>query len=526
MTNVLKQPCDEAVVYSAATGVPCARFVGNWVLVATILGSSMAFVDGTVVNVALPVFQSELGATVTQVQWVVESYALLLAALLLVGGGLGDRFGRKRCYAIGVSVFALASAACGLARTTEQLVLFRAVQGVGGALLVPGSLAIISATFATEQRGRAIGTWSAFTAITAAFGPVLGGWLIDNFSWRWIFYVNVPIAVVVLAVLFFRVPESRDDTAEGALDWMGALLATFGLGLLVYGLIESANLGLGHARVVAAAGSGMACLIGFAVVEARVTSPMMPPSLFRSRDFSGANIITLLLYAALSSGLFFLPFNLIQVQGYSITAAGAALLPLILIIFLLSRWAGGLVHRHGAKRPLVIGPGVASVGYVLLALPGVGGSYWSTFFPGVTVLGVGMAISVAPLTTVVMTSIDTEHAGVASGVNNAASRVAGLIAIAIMGIVALTVFNHELDTQLAPIDVPADALKILDGERIKFAAAEAPPGLSDMTSSAINRAISVSFVRSFRFLMLVSAGCALASAFVAGVTLETRRNPR
>jgi EmrB/QacA subfamily drug resistance transporter len=420
---------------------------------------------------------------------------------------------------MGIGLFAVASAACGVAQNTNQLIVFRSIQGVGGAMLVPGSLAIISATFSREQRGRAIGTWSGFTAITAAFGPVLGGWLIENLSWRWIFYVNVPIAAVVLLVCFWRVPESRDDTASGKLDWPGAVLATLGLGLVVYGLIESANHGVGHPIVLVTVTFGLAGLVSFVIIEARSPAPMMPLGLFRSRDFTGANVVTLLLYSALSASLFFLPFNLIQVQGYSTTAAGAAFLPLILIIFLLSRWAGGLVSRFGAKLPLVVGPSIAAIGYLLFAIPGIGGSYWTTFFPAVAVLGVGMAISVAPLTTVVMTSIEPRRAGIASGVNNAVSRTAGLVSIAVMGIFVLTVFNYGLDAGLEGIELPTQVQQSLDAQRIKMAAAEVPPEVAEDTARAIQHAIASSFVGSFRMLMIVAAGLALASALGAGIIL-------
>ncbi len=333
MSNILKPPCDEAVIGAEAANSPCRGDLGPWVLTATILGSSMAFIDGSVVGVILPILQNELDATVSELQWIVESYALLLAALMLVGGALGDRYGRRIIFAVGVGVFALASIWCGVAQTAGQLIAARAAQGLGGALLVPGSLAILSASFDEARRGRAIGTWSAFTAMTAAVGPVLGGWLVDNLSWRWVFYINIPIAAVVLTVLFLRVPESRNPE-RGRLDWRGAALATGGLGALVFGLVESSNLGLAHPLIVATLVLGVGGLAAFVVVERRVPAPMMPLTLFRSRTFSGANAVTLLLYAALSGALFFVPFNLIQVQGYTATAAGAALLPLILIIFL------------------------------------------------------------------------------------------------------------------------------------------------------------------------------------------------
>ena len=301
MVNVVKQPCDEGVIRSGPCTTPCAKNVRPWVLAATILGSSMALIDGTVVNVALPVLQAVLKATVADVQWIVESYALFLAALILVGGALGDRFGRRRIFAYGVALFAVASVGCGLAANVNQLIIARAVQGIGGALLVPGSLALISASFNDQQRGQAIGTWSGFTAITSAMGPVLGGWLVEHTSWRWVFFLNVPLAVVVLGIVFWRVPESRDEAGTARkLDWWGALLVTLGLGAVVYGLIQSMTLGLGHPVVLSALAIGVVVLAAFILVEARSQSPMMPLTLFRSWTFSGANLLTLLLYSALS----------------------------------------------------------------------------------------------------------------------------------------------------------------------------------------------------------------------------------
>ncbi len=535
MSHIVKSPCDEGVIQSApepkmahiispALTTSTSR-IGGWVLVATILGSSMAFIDGTVVNVALPVLQTDLKATATDVQWVVEAYSLFLAALILVGGSLGDHFGRRRIFAIGVSLFTVASVLCGIAPGANFLIFARAIQGIGGALLVPGSLAIISASFDSKQRGRAIGTWSGFTAITSAVGPVLGGALVQYASWRWVFFINVPIAVIVLFVLFWRVPESRNEALSdhASLDWWGALLATLGLGGIVFGLIESNNLGFSNVLVLISLGIGAVALIAFVLVEARSVSPMLPLNLFRSRTFSGANVLTLLLYAALGGSLYYVPFNLIRVQGYSPTAAGAANLPLIVILFLLSRWSGGLVTRYGAKLPLIIGPLIAALGFALFALPGIGGSYWTTFFPASVVLGIGMAVSVAPLTTAVMGAVDTRYAGTASGVNNAVSRTAGLIAIAVFGIVVLAIFSTSLVSNLSVLHLPADIQNAIMLQQNKLVAIDIPAGLSNATHGAVQQAISESFITSFRVVMLSAAALALCSSLSSLLLIEGKK---
>jgi EmrB/QacA subfamily drug resistance transporter len=482
----------------------------------------MVFIDGTVVNVALPALQTNLKASVTDVQWVVESYALFLAALLLLGGSLGDLFGRKRIYAIGVALFALTSIWCGLAPNIHQLIAARAVQGIGGALLVPGSLAIISATFDEDSRGQAIGTWSGSTAITTAMGPVLGGWLIEHVSWRAVFFLNLPLAIIVLVLVVLFVPESRDDEDTGRLDLPGAALATFSLGGIVYGLIESSQLGLKSPIVIGSLASGVILLVAFVFVESRVRYPMMPLQLFRERNFMGANLLTLFLYAALAGMLFFLPLNLIQVQGYSATSAGAAVLPFIVIMFLLSRWSGGLVKRYGSRLPLVVGPLIAASGFALFIRPGTGDSYWTSFLPAIVVLGLGMAISVAPLTTTVMNSVKQSHAGIASGVNNAVSRTAGLLAVAVLGLVMFHAFNACLDRRLDQSAAPIEIRKALDGERIKLAAAEIPSSLNEETRALLKQAINDCFVYGFRAVLLVSAALALMSSLVAWLLIRSR----
>ena len=518
---MLKNPCDEGVI-RAARGPTQPGKSGAGILAATILGSGLAFIDGTVVNVALPALQRDLGATVADVAWVIEAYALLLSALLLVGGALGDRFGRRRVYAIGVAIFASASALCGLAPGVGWLIAARALQGIGAALLVPGSLAILAASFPERERGRAIGTWSGFSAMTTAIGPVLGGWVIDHLSWRWAFFLNLPLAAATLFLLFRYVPESRDPESA-RLDAPGAALATLGLGGVVYGLIESSQSGWGQARVLGATIGGLAALVAFVVVEARSGAPMLPLGLFRSRTFAGANLLTLGLYAALALLFFLLPLDLIQVHGYSATAAGAALLPLILIMFVLSRWSGGLTERFGARVPLIVGPMVVAGGFALLARTGAHGSYATTFLPGIIVLGLGLATSVAPLTTTVMNSVAVSHAGIASGINNAASRTAGLLAIAAMSGPLVHVFGTEMDRRLAAAHVrPAIAVEVR-AHASQLANLAPPSAATPEESAAIRDAVAESFVHGFRMLAWSAAGLALASAAAAAWTIRERR---
>ncbi|MGH9410927.1 MAG: MFS transporter, partial [Vicinamibacterales bacterium] len=469
--------------------------------------SSMTFIDGTVVNVALPALQAGLQATMTDVQWVIEAYALFLGALILVGGSLGDQYGRKRVFLIGVVVFTAASALCGAAASPRVLIAGRAVQGIGAALLVPGSLAIISATFDDERRGAAIGTWSGFSAITTAIGPVAGGWLIEHVSWRAVFFLNVPFAIAVVALSWRYVPESRDPGRTSRIDWVGAGLAVGGLGGIVLGLLEWPSRGTGDPLVVAASAIGVVALALLPLVERRSSRAMMPTGLFRSQPFTVANILTLLLYAALTLVMFLVPMNLIQVQHYSATAAGAALLPLPVIIFALSRWSGGLVRRVGSRLPLTIGPAIGAVGIALCTRPGVGGSYWTTFFPAFVLIGAGMAIAVAPLTTTVMASIAREHAGVASGVNNAVSRVAGLLAIAVFGVVLSRTFQARADSGLDTLHLSASERTAIERELPKMAGAELPTG-----EAQVRVVVYEAFVAAFRVVMWCGAALALGSA--------------
>src|SRR5579871_3982966 len=357
---------------------------GTAVLVATILASSMAFIDSSALNVAASALQSDLNLNGSQLLWVVNAYLLFLSALILLGGSLGDRYGRKRVFMLGIIIFTCASMVSGLAQSADMLIIARAIQGIGGSLMVPGSLSIITAYFAAERRGTAIGTWSTFSTITTIGGPILGGWLVAHGLWRAVFFINVPLAIIALFTLITRVPESRDENMPPRLDFLGALFATLGLAGITFGFLQAPNSSLTDPSVIGTLVGGVIALILFVVVEARSDHPMMPLGLFRSRTFRGTNLLTLFLYAALGVVPFFMTLNLIQVQGYTSDIAGFTFLPLTILLALLSRWSGGLIDRVGARLPLIVGPAIAAVGFGLLGLPGLTsgpGQFWTTYFP-------------------------------------------------------------------------------------------------------------------------------------------------
>jgi EmrB/QacA subfamily drug resistance transporter len=524
IASVVPAAADTCVICTADTAPRPRVSRGAWILAATILGSGMAQIDGTAVNVALPTLQRNLGATAADVQWVIEGYSLFLASLILVGGSLGDRLGRRRVFTAGMIIFAIASAACGLAPNVGALIAARSLQGIGAALLVPGSLAIISASFAPAERGKAIGTWAGFGAITGAIGPVMGGWLVESVSWRAVFFINLPVAAITLYLTTRHVPESRDEEATGSIDWLGAVLITGALAGIVFGLIEAGPNGLGNALVDASLALGVVLAIAFIVVEARSASPMVPLDIFRSRDFTGANLLTLFLYGGLGGALYFVPFVLQQVHGYSPAAAGAAFLPFTVILFVLSRWAGGLVHRFGARLPLIVGPIVTGFGFALFALPGTGGSYWTTFFPAVVVMGLGMTLVIAPLTTTVLNALPTRESGVASGVNNAVTRASSLLAIAVLGLVVAATFSSSLDSRLDSLHVSAPVKSAIDAQRSKFVDAGVPRGVSVTERAQIETALEEAFVSGFRAAVLIAAALALLSSALAAWLISGKQS--
>ena len=495
MVGFTPPPCDTGIIRATpAFPVALSEKRKRLTLAATILGSSMAFIDGSVVNIALPAIQQALHADAASTQWIVNAYLLLLGALVLVGGSAADLYGRRRIFLVGIAVFTTASIACGLAPNITLLVVSRAVQGLGAALLAPASLAMLGATFDQHERSHAIGIWAGVGALTAAAGPVLGGWLVDHVSWRAIFLLNVPLAIAAAGLAIFFASESRDDKAK-RLDWVGAVAVAIGLAAITWGLSAIPASGFHDTTVLAALGAGAAFLIGFVAIEARFHErAMMPLSLYHQRNFSATNALTLLLYFALGGALYYLPFGLIRLGGYSATQAGAALLPFALIMGFGASFAGALADPFGPRLSLTAGPLIAACGLALLAFADLGNSYWAGVFPAICVLAIGMTVTVPPLTSTVMASVGEARAGIASGVNNAVARAAGLFAVAALGAVLFASFSHYLAGPPAHANQALNA--VLAGE------AGVPAG-----------AIAA-FDRALRTVMLVSALCAA----LAGVT--------
>ncbi|MGA9532003.1 MAG: MFS transporter [Anaerolineales bacterium] len=510
-----------------SVGQPAAPTTSSsrWILLTTILASSMAFIDSSAFNVTLPAIQADLGATGKQLLWIVNAYLLFLSALLLLGGSLGDRYGRKKVLALGIIVFTSGSLAAGLSASSGFLVGTRAIQGIGGALMVPGSLSIITASVPAQDRGAAIGTWSAFTTVATILGPVLGGFLASAGLWRVVFFINLPLAVVALAGLAKRVPESRDPEAKH-LDVLGALLVTLSLAGLTYGAIEAPESGITHPWVLIALAGGVVGLLGFIDWEWRTSSPLLPLRLFGSRTFSGTNLLTLLLYAALNIALFFFSLTLIQGQGYRASEAGLAILPFTFMLALLSRWSGDLADRHGPRPLLVVGPLIAGIGFFGLGLPGPGNGpsqYWTTYFPWIMAVGIGMGLTVAPLTTAVMSSVREGRAGTASGINNAIARVGGVLAVAIVGGMALLSFRQTLAVRSQSIPITAGQHQQLMAAADRFGETTPPASVKGANREEIELAIHQSLLKTLNGTSKVAAGLAILGALLAGWFVEGKR---
>ncbi len=504
---------------------------GFWVLVATISASSMAFISGSALNVALPAIQNALGATGGDLLWIVNAYLLLLAALLLIGGSLGDHYGRKKVYMVGIVIFTGASILCGVTPSSPFLIMARALQGIGGALMIPGSLAIIAAYFDDDTRGKAIGIWSSFTTMTSVAGPVLGGVLAETGLWRVIFFMNIPLALLSVVTLIRYVPESYDENAPAQLDYVGALLIALGLAGITFGAIGIGEAGIEGFQRLDLMGSllGGIALIGlFIAWENYTDSPMLPLKLFQSSTFAGANLLTLFLYGALGAATLFIPLNLVQVQGYGETLAGLALLPFSIVLIVLSPRMGDWVDQHGPRLPLVGGPLIVAMSFVALAIPGITAgpaAYWWTFLPGSFLLGLGMGIVVAPLTTSVMGSVPQSSSGIASGVNNAMSRSSQVLATAILGGIALIIFSGTLGNTLDTLTLSADSRQQLLQNAEDLANTPVPDELDSATTEQVQEAIDWAFVQMFRVVMLLSAGLCVISSLMAALTIQKELKP-
>jgi EmrB/QacA subfamily drug resistance transporter len=491
MVGFVRPPCEAGVIRAApVSATPLSRKRKRLTLAATILGSSIAFIDGSVVNIALPAIQQALHADAASTQWIVNGYLLLLGALVLTGGSAADLYGRRRIFLLGIAIFTAASIACGLSPDIKALLISRAVQGLGAALLTPASLAMLGATFDAHERSHAIGVWAGVAALVMAAGPVLGGWLVDHVSWRAIFLLNIPLAVAAAGLAAAFASESRNPQAM-PLDWKGAIAVAVGLAAIAWGLGAIPASGFQDKAVLGALGVGAASLISFVAIEARLRQrAMMPLSLYRSRNFSGTNALTLMVYFAIGGALYYLPFGLIRLGGYSATQAGAAFLPFALVMGFGASFAGAISDRFGPRPSLTAGPIIAAVGLALLAFAPLNASYWAGVFPALCVFAIGMTVTVPPLTSTVMMSVGDAHAGIASGINNAVARVAGLFGVAVLGAVLFASFSHQL-AGLPPAQANEALNAVLAGQ-------------AGVTADA-----RVAFDRALRTVLLVTALCAL-----------------
>ncbi len=495
------------------------------ILISTILASSMAFIDFTALNVAFPALQKDLDLGGADLLWIANGYSLFLSALLLVGGAMGDALGRKKIFMLGIVMFTLSSIACGLSNGPLMLIVSRCFQGIGGAMMVPGSLSIISASFPKESRGKAIGTWSMFSAMTTIFGPALGGWFAGMGLWRLIFFINIPLALISLTLLLRYVPESKQE-GQAKLDFPGALLITLALAGLTFGFIEAPERGFTDPLIIFTLVFGFLSLIGFLWVEKQSKNAMMPLSLFNSRIFSGANFLTLLVYGALGGFLFFFPLNLIQVQGYPPEIAGFTMLPFGLLLAFLARISGNWSDKVGPRTPLMLGTFLVAIGFFLFSIPDLTDGprdYWTTFLPAIIVAGTGMGLTVAPLTTAVMNSVPPEKTGTASGVNNSISRTAGVLAVAIMGAMVLFSFDSEIREYLDTLDLRPEVYEATIAEIPKLAEARPPEFCNPEERDGIISAIKWAFIHSFNRSAIIASVMAMSGTIIAFFFLKESR---
>ena len=491
---------------------------GKWIMASAILASSMAFIDGTALNVILPALQRGLSATGADLFWILNAYLLMLAALIMIGGSLGDRLGRRKIFMTGIFIFITGSAACGFAPNVNFLIAFRVFQGIGGALMIPGSLSLLSSSIDEKERGKAIGTWSAVTTVVTMGGPVLGGALADAGLWRYIFFINIPIGIAALFILWMKVKESRDENSDQKPDLPGAIAITLGLALLTFGFLRIPAIGFNNWQVVASLAGGLLLLTAFIFVERTSKHPMMPLVLFANTNFSGANLLTFFLYAGLGAGMLFLSLNLVQVQGYSQLQSGLTFLPFTVLMISIARYAGTLADKYGPRSLLIAGPAAAGTGLLLLSfVKETSGplAYWTTFFPGVLVLGLGMSFTVAPLTSTVMSSVSDQFAGTASGVNNAISRIASVFANAIFGALAVLFFSGALQDKIGTLPLHAKERQAAMAQAKNLGNAKAPANIDAADKVLIEKYYHESFIAAYAKILRIAAALGFLGALMS-----------
>jgi EmrB/QacA subfamily drug resistance transporter len=490
---------------------------GKWIVASVILASAMAFIDGTALNVALPSLQKDLNATGADLFWILNSYLLMLAALILTGGSLGDKLGRKKIFMIGIAVFILGSASCGFAPTVSYLIGFRAVQGIGGAMMIPGSLSIITSSF-EKERGKAIGTWSAVTTLVTVGGPILGGALADAGLWRFIFFINVPIGILSLIILWFKVPESRDPQSGYSIDYFGSIAIIAGLALLTYGFLKIPGTGFKNAQVYLSIGIGIIALILFILIEKKSGHPMMPLQLFKNKAFTGANLLTFFLYAGLFAGMLFLTLNMVQIQGYSQLQAGLTLLPFTILIILISRWSGSLSDKFGPRRFLIGGPLLVSIGLLMLSFVKTTNGpsdFWVTYFPGIFIFGLGMSLTVTPLTSTVMGALPNHYSGTASGINNAISRISNVFTNAIVGALAILFFTGYLTSEVNHLSLNENVKTSVIQQAANLGDAKVPADVLEKNKKEVAYLYKEGFIQTYTKVMQISAGMAFTASLIA-----------
>jgi EmrB/QacA subfamily drug resistance transporter len=495
---------------------------GKWIMASVILASAMAFIDGTALNVVLPSLQKDLNATAADLFWILNSYLLMLAALILTGGSLGDKLGRKKIFMIGIAFFILGSASCGFAPTVSYLIGFRALQGLGGALMIPGSLSIITSSF-EKERGKAIGTWSAVTTLVTAGGPILGGALADAGLWRLIFFINVPIGIASLFILWFKFPESSDAQSDHSIDYFGSVTIIAALALLTYGFLKIPNVGFNNTQVLFSIGLGIIALILFILIEKKSTHPMMPLLLFKNKTFTGANLLTFFLYAGLFAGMLFLTLNLVQMQGYSQLQAGLTLLPFTILIILISRWSGSLSDKFGPRRFLIGGPFLVAAGLLVLSFIKITkgpSDFWTTYFPGIFLFGLGMSLTVTPLTSTVMGALPNHYSGTASGINNAVSRISNVFTNAIIGAFAILFFTGYLSKEVNHISLNENAKTHVIQEAVNLGDAKVPANVSNENKKEVAHLYKEGFIKTYTKVMQISAAMAFAGGLMAFIFIS------